>query len=148
MRPRLRPTAWDGLVVLCVAALALGLAFFQWRGGTSAGELTAVVSVDGEEVDRFAPADLLKAPRTYANNGYTLEVALSMDYEHPASSALPPSGQTGLRVARSDCPTQDCVHTGTITRSGQSIVCLPARFILRLEGGTAEDGGAVDAVLG
>ena len=68
--------------------------------------------------------------------------------EHPASSALPPSGQTGLRVARSDCPTQDCVHTGTITRSGQSIVCLPARFILRLEGGTAEDGGAVDAVLG
>lgn len=148
MRLKLRPTAWDGLVVLCVAALALGLAFFQWQSGTSAGELTAVVSVDGTEVDRFAPADLLKAPRTYANNGYTLEVVLSMDYEHPASSALPPSGASGLCVARSDCPTQDCVHTGTITRSGQSIVCLPARFILRLEGGTAEDDGAVDAVLG
>lgn len=146
--PELRPTAWDGLVVLCVAALALGLAFFQWQSGTSAGELTAVVSLDGAEVDRFAPADLLKAPRTYANNGYTLEVMLSMDYEHPASSALPPSGESGLCVARSDCPTQDCVHTGTITRSGQSIVCLPARFILRLEGGTAEDDGAVDAVLG
>ena len=147
MRLKLRPTAWDGLVVLCVAALALGTAFFQWRGGTSQA-LTAVVSVDGTEVDRFAPADLLKAPRTYANNGYTLEVVLSMDYEHPASSALPPSGESGLCVARSDCPTQDCVHTGTITRSGQSIVCLPARFILRLEGGTAEDDGAVDAVLG
>lgn len=145
--PKLRPTAWDGLVVLCVAALALGIAFFQWRGGSSAGELTAVVTIDGAEADRFRPAELLEAPRTYENNGYTLEVALSIDYEHPASSALPPSGESGLRVARSDCPTQDCVRTGTITRSGQSVVCLPARFILRLEGGTPED-GAVDAVLG
>ena len=144
--PKLRPTAWDGLVVLCVAALAVGVAFFQWRGGTTEA-LTAVVSVDGTEADRFAPADLLEAPRTYENNGYTLEVALSIDYEHPASSALPPSGESGLRVARSDCPTQDCVHTGTISRSGQSIVCLPARIIIRLEGGTPEDGG-VDAILG
>jgi hypothetical protein len=144
--PKLRPTIWDGLVVLCVAALAVGVAFFQWRGGTTEA-LTAVVSVNGTEADRFAPADLLEAPRTYENNGYTLEVALSIDYEHPASSALPPSGESGLRVARSDCPTQDCVHTGTISRSGQSIVCLPARIIIRLEGGTPEDGG-VDAILG
>ena len=144
--PKLRPTVWDGLVVLCVAALAVGVAFFQWRGGTTEA-LTAGVSVDGTEADRFAPADLLEAPRTYENNGYTLEVALSIDYEHPASSALPPSGESGLRVARSDCPTQDCVHTGTISRSGQSIVCLPARIIIRLEGGTPEDGG-VDAILG
>ena len=144
--PKLRPTVWDGLVVLCVAALAVGVAFFQWRGGTTEA-LTAVVSVDGTEADRFAPADLLEAPRTYENNGYTLEVALSIDYEHPASSALPPSGESGLRVARSDCPTQDCVHTGTISRSGQSIVCLPARIIIRLAGGTPEDGG-VDASVG
>lgn len=144
--PKLRPTVWDGLVVLCVAALAVGVAFFQWQGGTTEA-LTAVVSVNGTEADRFAPADLLEAPRTYENNGYTLEVALSIDYEHPASSALPPSGESGLRVARSDCPTQDCVHTGTISRSGQSIVCLPARIIIRLEGGTPEDGG-VDAILG
>ena len=103
--------------------------------------------MNGTEADRFAPADLLEAPRTYENNGYTLEVALSIDYEHPASSALPSSGESGLRVARSDCPTQDCVHTGTISRSGQSIVCLPARVIIRLEGGAA-DPGNVDAVTG
>ena len=144
--PKLRPTAWDGLVVLCVAALALGTALFQWRGGSS-GALTAVVSVDGEEVDRFSPEDLLEHPRTYTNNGYTLTVALGVDYEDPVRNALPPSGESGLRVAASDCPTQDCVHTGIITRSGQSIVCLPARIIIRLEGGTP-DPDAVDAVLG
>lgn len=144
--PKLRPTAWDALVVLCVAALAVALAVFQWRGGTQES-LTAVVSVDGAEVDRFSPEDLLEGPRTYTNNGYTLTVALGIDCEGPALNAMPPSGESGLRVAASDCPTQDCVHTGMITRSGQSIVCLPARIIVRLEGGTADPDG-VDAVLG
>lgn len=145
--PKLRPTAWDGLVVLCVAVLALGIAFFQWRSGDSGGELTAVVTIDGAEVDRFAPEDLLEHPRTYTGSGYTLTVAFAADYEHPASSALPPPGKSGLCVLLSDCPTQDCVHTGIITRGGQSIVCLPARIIIRLEGGTP-DPDAVDAVLG
>ena len=146
--PELRPTVWDGLVVLAVVLLAAGLAFFQWRSGSAQdGPLTAVVSIDGEEIDRFLPEDLLKSPRTYTGNGYTLTLAFSVDYEGPALNALPPSGKSGLCVAVSDCPTQDCVHTGIITRSGQSIVCLPARLIIRLEGGAAEDGG-VDAVLG
>lgn len=147
MRPPLRPTAWDGLVVLCVAALALGIAFFQWRGGASAGELTAVVTIDGAEADRFRPTELLMAPRTYSGGGYTLEVCAAIRGEASPLDHQKSGAEAGLRVARSDCPTQDCVHTGTITRSGQSIVCLPARIIIRLEGGTPED-GAVDAVLG
>ena len=138
--PKLHPTAWDALVVLCVAALAVALALFQWRGGT-AQALTAVVSVDGAEVDRFPPEDLLEGPRTYTGSGYTLEVALGIDYEDPERNAPPPSGKSGLRVALSDCPTQDCVHTG------QSIVCLPARIVIRLEGGASAP-DAVDAVLG
>lgn len=128
--PKLRPTAWDALVVLCVAALAVGLAVFQWRGGTSEA-LTAVVSVDGEEIDRVS-LERAAGERTYQAGTYTLTV------EYAAGSA---------RVLSSDCPTQDCVHTGMITRSGQSIVCLPARIIIRLEGGAA-DPDAVDAVLG
>ena len=51
--PKLRPTVWDGLVVLCVAALAIGLAVFQWRGGGQE-DLTAAVSVDGVEIDRVS----------------------------------------------------------------------------------------------
>jgi hypothetical protein len=52
-----------------------------------------------------------------------------------------------IRVVESDCPTQDCVHTGEISRSGQSIVCLPARIIIQLEGGT-ESGDSPDFVIG
>ena len=144
--PKLRPTAWDGLVVLCVAALALGTALFQWRGGSS-GALTAVVSVDGEETDRFAPAELLEAPRIYSANGYTLEVCAAVRGEASPLDHRNSGGEAGIRVSRSDCPTQDCVHTGTITRGGQSIGCLPARIVIRLEGGTVAP-DAVDAVLG
>lgn len=145
--PRLRPTGWDTLVALAVLLLALGLAFLQWRGGEASGELTAVVTIDGEEADRFAPADLLEAPRTYTHNGYTLEVACGLWGKVTAPDHQSPGGAMGVCVAWSDCPTQDCVRTGTITRGGQSIVCLPARIIIRLEG-SQTDPDALDAVLG
>lgn len=145
LSPRLRPNGWDALVLLLVVMLAAGSALAV-RGGGGQGEvLTAVVTIDGEEADRFAPADLAAGPRTYTNNGYTLTVASGIGCEDPGASS--PSGRSGLYVASSDCPTQDCVRTGLITRGGQSIVCLPARIIIQLEGGAA-DPDAVDAVLG
>lgn len=128
--PKLRPVLGDVVVVLAVLALALGCGIFTWGGETA--DLTAVVSADGEEIDRFS-LDASAGERNYAANGYTLTVRISAD---------------GVEVLSSDCPTQDCVRTGTISRSGQSIVCLPARFILRLEGGSEPALSGVDAVIG
>ena len=129
--PELKPNLWDILVVLAVVALAAASALTVWPGRDS-GSLTAVVTADGEELDRFAPADLAAGPRTYTHNGYTLTVTAE---------------DGGLRVSEADCPTQDCVHTGAISRSGQSIVCLPARIIIQLTGGQADPGG-VDVGIG
>lgn len=129
--PKLRPNGWDALVVLAVVLLAAACAVTVWSQGGGAGELTAVVSVDGREVERIA-LDSAAGERVYAGNGYTLTV----DFE--------PGGVT---VREADCPTQDCVHTGTITRSGQSIVCLPGRIIIQLTGGPA-DASAPDVVIG
>ena len=129
--PELKPNLWDIIVVLAVVALAAASALTVWPSRDS-GSLTAVVTADGEELDRFAPADLAAGPRTYTHNGYTLTVTAEGD---------------GLHVSEADCPTQDCVHTGTISRSGQSIVCLPARIIIQLTGGQTDPGG-VDVVIG
>ena len=128
--PKLRPASWDLAVVTVVLALALGCGALVWGGGTEG--LTAVVSVDGVETGRF-PLDGSARERTYSANGYALTVAVSPE---------------GVQVVSADCPTQDCVHTGSISRSGQSIVCLPARFILRLEGPQRPDSTGVDAVIG
>ena len=145
--PKLRPNGWDALVILLVLALAAGGALAVWGGGrTETGPETAVVTIDGQEADRFPPEDLLENPRTYTSNGYTLTVAYGIDYEDPALNTPSPSGKSGLYVTASDCPTQDCVRTGTITRGGQSAVCLPARIIIRLEGGGT--GGGPDIVIG
>ena len=134
--PELKPNIWDGLVVLVILALAMFAALAVWRGTDSGSAPLVTVTADGTELDRFAPEALLDSPRSYSHNGYTLTVAAERD------------GDTvRLHVASADCPTQDCVHTGAISRSGQSIICLPARIVITLTGGAA-DSSVVDVVIG
>ena len=128
--PELKPRFWDGLVVLTVLALAAAAALTVWPSGSD-NALTVVVTADGQELDRFAPAELAAGPRTYTHNCYTLTVTASED---------------GLRVSEADCPTQDCVHTGRISRAGQSIVCLPAQVAVQLVGAATPD--APDVIVG
>lgn len=138
-------------MVLAALALAAGSALAVWSGGrTEAGPGTVVVTVDGQEADRFPLESLLEGPRTYSNNGYTLELAYGLRGAEsgPPLDHTPPAGEAGVRAAWADCPTQDCVRTGLITRSGQSIVCLPARIIVQLTGVESEAPGGVDAVVG
>lgn len=51
-----------------------------------------------------------------------------------------------IAITESDCPGADCVHSGWISRPGRSIVCLPNRVEIRLEGGELTDDD-VDAVV-
>ena len=132
--PKLKPGGWDLLVAACVAAAALACAAVFWLGpAQNQGDLTAVVSVDGEEVERIAVSDPAPIQRTYHANGYTLYVT---------------AGDGQVQVTQADCPTQDCVHTGAISRPGQSIVCLPARVVIALEGTGGADSSDVDLAIG
>ena len=70
--PELRPCLWDGLVALLVVVLAAACALAVWNRGNDAGELTAVVTVGGEETDRFVLSGTSGGDRTYSGNGYTL----------------------------------------------------------------------------
>ena len=117
--PELRPNRYDALVVLVVLALAAALAVrpFLAARAPQSGALTVVVSADGQELDRLPLAQF--GTRTYESNGHRL-TAVSAD--------------GSLAVAESDCPGQDCVHSGAISRAGQSIVCLPARIVIELIG--------------
>lgn len=46
-------------------------------------------------------------------------------------------------VSDASCKNQVCVKHGPITRSGETIVCLPNRLVVRIEN---SDGGGYDAV--
>ena len=35
----------------------------------------------------------------------------------------------------SDCKGQDCVHQGSIAKSGETIICLPNKIVVEITGG-------------
>lgn len=119
---------FDALVALIIALLAVAAALWFYLPRSQSGQLTVVISVAGEETRRVPLSDFTEA--TVTGGGYTLRVS---------------TRDGGVAVTDSDCPTQDCVHTGVITRAGQSIVCLPAQVVVHLEG-TAPD--APDVIVG
>ena len=126
---RRRPTLWDGLVVLAVVLLAGVLVFLLRPSDSSA--VTAVVTLDGAVVAQYR-LDQLEEP-----------VILTLE---EASYPLTIQAEQGrICIAHSDCPSQDCVRTGWISRPGQQIICLPNRLIISLSG--AETDG-FDAVTG
>ena len=49
-----------------------------------------------------------------------------------------------IRITASDCPGEDCVHSGPISAAGRSIVCLPNGVEIRVVGQSAD----VDFVVG
>lgn len=119
---------FDALVALIIALLAVAAALWFYLPRSQSGQLTVVISVAGEETRRVPLSDFTET--TVTGGSYTLRVGTK---------------DGGVAVTDSDCPTQDCVHTGVITRAGQSIVCLPAQVVVHLEG-TAPD--APDVIVG
>lgn len=120
-RPELKWRRGDAVVAALVALLAIGVALWFYLPGIGGSDaLTVVISVGGQETERVALRDFSQT--TVTHNGCTLQIT---------------AGDGGVQVADSDCPGQDCVHTGTIHRAGQSIVCLPAQVVIHLEGHSA-----------
>ena len=72
-------------------------------------------------------------------DGGSLTLPLAADGEYPIESGgyhltLRVEGG-GVEVLAADCPDRLCVAGGPISRSGQTLICLPARVIIRIEGG-------------
>ena len=125
---RTRPTLLDGLVVLAVLAAAAAILFaFRPTGGNF---LTARIVLDNEVVAEL-PLSTLTQPVALVGPGA----------EYPITVEAEPGR---VRVLHSDCPSQDCVHTGWVSRSGGQIICLPNRLVITVTGGTAD----ADAVTG
>ena len=117
-QPELKPKPLDALVVLAVLLLGVAAAWLAY-GGENGGALTAIVKHRGQVVARVELSSLTEEKTVSIDGAYHLTVTLD---------------RTGAAVTDSDCPGQDCLHTGRITRAGQSIVCLPEQVIVTLEG--------------
>ena len=100
-----------GLLILSALLwLALGL---MPRGGV------AVVTVDGAQFGRYP----LSRDRQVVIPGYDGVENLLVIAEGAA------------RVTEADCPDKLCIGFGAISRQHESIVCLPHRVVITIEGG-------------
>lgn len=118
------------MLAIFAILLAASLAWYVYRRAAPApAGLVATVSINGRVVDTLY-LDGLEQPvrRIYEAGGGFNTVYADGD---------------GAAVVEADCPDQICVRSGTIDRPGGSAVCLPHRFVLRVEGagGDELDGG-------
>ena len=112
---------WDWLFILIAAAIAAGLYF---SGILSPGEkgAYAVIYIDGEEFERLP---------------------LDEDIEFPVATK---AGENivvisggKVSVTEADCPDKLCVKQGKIDRQGETIVCLPHKLVVEIEGGSPSE---------
>lgn len=117
---RSHPTRWDlllaALVLLAAGALALLLLPRQSAENTQAvvkldNQVIATLPLDPEgDQSVFYPIDGCPYPLTLECRG------------------------GAVRVAESQCPGEDCLRTGWISRPGTQIICLPNRLVVSIQG--------------
>ena len=82
-------------------------------------------------------------------DGNTLTMPLSQDDVLTVASSAGTNVievQAGkVRVSEADCPNQDCVEQGWISKAGQQIVCLPHKLVVNI---TDEDAASAYDVVG
>ncbi len=119
--------------LLIVGVVLILVVFFTRHSGA-----TAVVTVDGEETASFP----LSQDTEYVIHGYnggTNDLTIK-------------DGAAYLTDA--DCPDKLCVKMGKIRYDGESIVCLPHKVVIKIEGGkkasysTSSDAVKIDAETG
>lgn len=110
----------DILLIAFVLVLAFGIWVFTLLTRQSGGEV--VVSINGDEVLRL-PLD------------EDAEILLG-EGEHTNLLVIE-SGEAA--VTEASCPDHVCVNQGKISFNGQTIVCLPNKLVVSIQGGAESD---------
>ena len=120
----------DFWLILVLLVLAAG-SWFLFRSDSTARDKVLVVRKDQQVLQRI---DLKKV---------TSETKLIVPVEH--GEMVIAYDREGGRVLSSPCPDQVCVHQGKITRSGQTIACVPEKVLVTIT--TAAKENDHDAIL-
>ena len=119
----LRKGDWLAVAVVLLLAAAIALFFFPRE---KQGEVFAEIYQNGEKIQTLSLAE----DQSFTVTGrYTNEITVA-------------DGR--ISISHSDCPGEDCVHSGSIGSTGRSIVCLPNKLEIRI----VSQEGDVDFVVG
>jgi hypothetical protein len=104
----------DIVVIVLILALCAGVLCFRLFGVKS-GE-SVCVSV-GEKSYFYSLSEDKKIE--FENNGVELTVVIENGCAY---------------IEKSDCPSNDCVRTGKISKKGSIIICAPSRIYVKITG--------------
>ena len=114
-------------IIVIILILAAAAAAYFLTGIFSKGETRAVITHGGETA---------------------AEISLEQDgeYSFPETGGMIFTVLNGkISVTESDCHDKICIRTGSISRVGEAIICVPNRTAVTIENGSEENG--VDVVL-
>ena len=107
---------WD--LLLIAGILITAAAIWRYFRSVRPEGAEAVVFVDGEETAR-----------------YSLEESLETEISSPWGSNLLVIEEGRAKIIEADCPDKLCVNQKAIRFQGESIICLPHRVTVTIEGG-------------
>jgi hypothetical protein len=114
----------DFIIVALVALLAAGSLLLGMGSKLATGSETAEVWQNGKLV-RVINLGTLPSPIKFELNGA---------YH---SKVVAEKGR--IRFEWADCPDNVCVHTGWLTRAGQTAACVPNRSLIKVVGASEQD---------
>ncbi len=118
----------DAVTIALVIASALGMILFLSLHSVTEENLHVQIWQNGEMIHEWP----LNSDREFIVEGEYHNTIVTLD------------GRAA--ITESNCPGEDCVHTGWISRNGRSIICLPNRVEIRIVGGDPGEDD-VDAVV-
>lgn len=132
-------------IVLLICLIAAGLAALAVLHMTGSNGNRVVIAVGGTDYGTYA----LNKDRTVVirtdGHGATLDATSEKSgMRHKKSTYNKVVIKSGaVSMAEASCKNQICVHHAVISKSGQSIVCLPNRIVVRIESDRGEDYDAI-----
>jgi len=119
-------------LILIGALLLIGFIILTIVLTTSATGAMAQIKVDGTILETFP----LSKEQTYVIHTDT----------GGTNTLIIENGSA--RITEASCPDGVCVHTGSINKTGQTIVCLPNKVVVEIIGGAPQETTDVDIIAG
>lgn len=116
--------------IIIIATICVIAVIFLFSGSKSQSEPVAVITVNGEDVERI---DLNSADDTV----FTLETSPTVTLEIKESK---------IRFVNSQCPDGTCEKSGFLSEAGDTAACVPAKTVVTVEGNKSHSD--LDAVAG
>ena len=134
-------------IVLVIAGLAASAALTLSHG--DAGSASKVIIESGGDVYARYPLSenrtlVVPAPKQRSSDAPAADPAGEASDQYDYYNVVMINGGK-VSVSEASCKNKVCVRHGAISRSGESIVCLPNRLVVRIESGP-EEGGGYDSV--